>query len=85
MAAKDAWETALFMVSLSGSPSIDNGLGPNTDSVAPSLPHAFDNVEPLLFIGDKGGGGGVQNKRGKNIPSNEPMWGSNVVRLKEAP
>jgi hypothetical protein len=57
MAAKDAGKTALFMISFRGSPSIDNGFGPYTDSVAPSFPHAFDYVEPLLFIRDKGGGG----------------------------
>ena len=68
MASKNTRESALFMISFGGSPSVDDRLGPDSGSVAASFAHALNNGNPLDAIGDKGG---VRTLGGKSFePTN---------------
>ena len=79
-AAKNAGKAAFLVVAFCGGPSVDHGLSPNSYSVAPRFAHALHYVNPLIIVWDKGG---VEDAGEKNIPSNEFVWGSDILRLEK--
>ena len=55
-ASKNAGKATFLVVAFCGGPSVDHGLSPNSYSVAPRFTHALHYVNPLIIVGDKGGG-----------------------------